>query len=128
MCYNIPIMGKVVDIFTGETIVKPKSEEDVVNELLDACIETAQHLVACMEDELNYLSQNEKIGWLEGFNMRQEEFGEARDMHVIVNLLHSTFVRYLGLDHTLQQDMDNLYIKLKALDVKNKMETPDDIT
>ena len=121
-------MGKLIDFVTGKEIKRPKSEEEVMDDLLDGCIEMAQHLVACIEDEIGHLSENEKIDWLKGFNIREEKYGEARDMHVIVNLLHATFVRFLGLDHNLQQDLDNLYIKLKTMETMKKLDTPDDTT
>ena len=121
-------MGKLIDFATGKEITKPVDQDQMVNDLLDGCVQTAQHLVACVEEEVSMLSTEEGIGWLEGFNMREEKYGEARDMHVIVNLLHSTFVRFLGLEHELQKDLDNLYIKLKALEARKKMETDNDTT
>lgn len=121
-------MGKLIDFVTGKEIKRPRSNDEIMDELLDGCIETAQHLVACMEDEIHHLSEEHEVGWLSGFNMREEKYGEARDMHVLVNLLHATFVRYLGLEHNLQQDLDNLYIKLKTMETMKKLDKPDDTT
>ncbi len=121
-------MGKLIDFATGKEIERPLNQDELLNDLLDGCTQTAQHLVACVEEEVAALSEEEDIGWLHGFNMREEKFGEARDMHVIVNLLHATFVRFLGVEHELQKDMDSLYIKLKTLEARKKMETDNDIT
>lgn len=121
-------MGKLIDFATGKEIERPLDKDELLHDLLDGCIQTAQHLVACIEEEVTALSDEEDIGWLQGFNMREEQYGEARDMHVIVNLMHATFVRFLGLEHELQKDMDNLYIKLKTLEARKNMETDNDIT
>jgi len=121
-------MGKLIDFATGKEITKPQDKDDLLNHLLDGCVGTAQHLVACVEEEISILSEDEDIAWLSGFNMREEQYGEARDMHVIVNLLHATFVRYLGLDHELQKDMDTLYIKLKTLEARKNLDSDNDTT
>ncbi|NND24004.1 MAG: hypothetical protein HKN86_04855 [Acidimicrobiia bacterium] len=121
-------MGKLIDFATGKEITKPIDKDEMLNSLLDGCVETAQHLVACVEEEIKMLSEEEAIAWLSGFNMREEQYGEARDMHVIVNLLHATFVRFLGLEHELQKDMDSLYIKLKTLEARKNLDKDNDTT
>ena len=111
-------MGKLIDFVTGKVIDQVKTNEEVVDEIVDGSIELSQHLINCLEDEIGYLATENHETWLKDFNMRSEQHGEARDMYVIINLLHAILLRYIGLEHELQQDMDNLYIKLKTLEVK----------
>jgi hypothetical protein len=123
-------MGKIIEFPSGKVIDKPRDETEILNEYLCEAVDVAQHLILTMSDEIERLIEEDGIDWLQGFNMRDEEYPEARDAHVLVNIMHTMFVRYLGLDHRLQKDADSFYIKLKALELKDRMGEPeeDDIT
>ena len=47
-------------------------------------------------------------------DFRDPENEESRDMYVIVNLISSMFMRYGGIKHFLQEDLDALYNKIEA--------------
>lgn len=125
-------MGKIIEFPTGKVVEKPRDETEILQDYLAEATDVAQHLVLVMADEIERLSDEDDIPWLKGFDARNEEFPEARDFHVIVNMLHTTMVRFLGVDHRIQKDMDSLYIKLKAIELKQQYgewtEEDDDIT
>ena len=105
-----------------------KSDEDIVHDLMEASIQTAQHLIQCVDEEIAGMVEEDGINWLDGFNITDEQYGEARDMYVLVNLLHATFTRFIGIPHELHKDIDNLYIKLKAIEAIQKTGLDNDIT
>lgn len=114
-------MGKIIEFPSGKVIDKPRDETEILQDQLAECTDVAQHLVLVMADEIERLVEDDDISWLKGFDVRNEEFNEARDFHVIVNMIHTTMVRFLGVDHRIQKDMDSLYIKLKAIELKQQL-------
>jgi len=114
-------MGKIIEFPSGKVIDKPRDETQILQDQLAECTDVAQHLVLVMADEIERLAEDDDISWLKGFDARNEEFNEARDFHVIVNMIHTTMVRFLGVDHRIQKDMDSLYIKLKAIELKQQL-------
>ncbi len=114
-------MGKIIEFPSGKVIDKPRDETEILQDQLAECTDVAQHLVLVMADEIERLVEDDDISWLKGFDARNEEFNEARDFHVIVNMIHTTMVRFLGVDHRIQKDMDSLYIKLKAIELKQQL-------
>ena len=125
-------MGKIIEFPTGKVVEEPRDETEILQDYLAECTDVAQHLVLVMADEIERLADEDDIPWLKGFDPRNEEFPEARDFHVIVNMLHTCMVRFLGVDHRVQKDMDSLYIKLKAIELKQQYgewtDEDDDIT
>ncbi len=119
-------MGKIIEFPTGKVVEEPRDETEILQDYLAECTDVAQHLVLTLEDEVERLIKEDGIDWLKGFDMRSEEYAEARDMHVIVNMLHTMLVRFLGVDHRVQKDMDSLYIKLKAIELKQQFGEWDD--
>lgn len=118
-------MGKIIEFPSGKVVEEPRDQTEILQDYLGECTEVAQHLILTMADEIDRLSE-EDITWLKGFDARNHEYGEARDFHVIVNLLHTALVRFLGVDHKLQQEADSLYIKLKAIELKQQFGEWDD--
>jgi len=114
-------MGKIIEFPSGKVIDKPRDETEILQDQLAECTDVAQHLVLVMADEIERLAEDDDISWLKGFDARNEEFNEARDFHVIVNMIHTTMVRFLGVDHRIQKDMDSLYIILKAIELKQQL-------
>lgn len=119
-------MGKIIEFPTGKVVDKPREPKEILQDYLGECTDVAQHLILTLEDEVERLIEEDGIDWLKGFDMRSEEYAEARDIHVIVNMLHTTLVRFLGVDHAVQKDMDSLYIKLKAIELKQQFGEWDD--
>jgi hypothetical protein len=118
-------MGKIIEFPSGKVVDEPREPKEILQDYLGECTEVAQHLILTMADEIDRLSE-EDVTWLKGFDARDQEFAEARDFHVIVNLLHTALVRFLGVDHKLQKEADSLYIKLKAIELKQQLGEWDD--
>jgi len=118
-------MGKIIEFPSGKVVDEPREPTEILQDYLGECTEVAQHLILTMADEIDRLSE-EDVTWLKGFDARDQEFAEARDFHVIVNLLHTALVRFLGVDHKLQKEADSLYIKLKAIELKQQLGEWDD--
>ncbi len=118
-------MGKIIEFPSGKVVDEPRDQTEILQDYLGECTEVAQHLILTMADEIDRLSE-EDVTWLKGFDAQNQEFAEARDFHVIVNLLHTALVRFLGVDHKLQKEADSLYIKLKAIELKQQLGEWDD--
>ena len=102
-------MGDLIQFPTGKKI---ENEEEnfqlMVNTLVDESVSTAQHMLDVMEDELSSMN----IPWLEGFNMRDEQFPESRDAFVLVNIIYAMFLRYTEVPHSLHSELDLLYVNI----------------
>ena len=118
-------MGKIIEFPSGKVVEEPRDQTEILQDYLGGCTEVAQHLILTMADEIDRLAE-EDVTWLKGFDARDQEYGEARDFHAIVNLLHTALVRFLGVDHKLQKEADSLYIKLKAIELKQQLGEWDD--
>jgi len=105
-------MGDLIQFPTGK-ILKNEDEhfKDIVNSLVDESVNTAQHMLDVMEDELSAMD----IDWLKGFNMRDEQYPESRDAFVIVNMIYAMFLRYTEIPHELHNEMDLLYVNIKRM-------------
>jgi hypothetical protein len=84
----------------------------------EECVDTSQFVLLMIED---YIYEEDSSAFNE-MEFRNPEFEEGRDMYVIVNLLSSMFMRYGGVEHFLQGDLDTLYNKI------NEANKPNDIT
>jgi len=106
-------MGKLIQFPTGKEITTNKDGEhpSVVDTIIGESMEISQHMVSMMEYEILDMD----LGWLEGFDIRDEQYCESRDAFVIANLVYAMLLRYIDLPHSIQKDMDKLYIKLKKL-------------
>ena len=75
----------------------------------DECHDTAQFILLLIED---YISEDE-LSVFEVMDFRDPKLAESRDMFVIINLLSSMFMRYGGIKHFLQDDLDAIFDKIE---------------
>tara|TARA_R110002153_G_scaffold67391_1_gene179529 strand:- start:61 stop:390 length:330 start_codon:yes stop_codon:yes gene_type:complete len=75
----------------------------------EECVDTSQFVLMMLED---YFAAEDSA--LDEMDFRDPENEESRDMYVIVNLISSMFMRYGGIKHFLQEDLDTLYNKIEA--------------
>ena len=94
-----------------------KEESDFLDELSNESVDSAHYLMEVMEEFIKTGQVNEGLMDL---NFRDETVPESRDMFVIVNLLNALFLRYHGIPHGLHQTLDNAYIKVKEMILKNE--------
>ena len=76
----------------------------------EECVDTSQFVLLMIED---YLTEEYGTAFAD-MEFRDPELEESRDMYVIVNLLSSMFMRFGGVDHFLQEELDALYNKIEA--------------
>ncbi len=75
----------------------------------EECHDTAQFILLLIED---YISEDE-LSVFEVMDFRDPKLAESRDMFVIINLLSSMFMRYGGIKHFLQDDLDAIFDKIE---------------
>lgn len=75
----------------------------------EECVDTAQFTLLLLED---YIDSDEGSN-LRELDFRNPEYAESRDMFVVVNLLSSMFLRYGGVTHFLQKDLESLFTKIQ---------------
>lgn len=122
-------MGKLIQFPTGKeiTIDSDGSHPSVIETITQESMEISQHLLNMIEYEVSDMD----LGWLEGFDIRDEQYCESRDAFVIANMIYAMLLRYIDLPHSLQKDMDKLYIKIKKMQQAQsspKEEEPDNDT
>jgi len=75
----------------------------------EECVDTAQFTLLLLEDYID----SDEASTLKELDFRNPEYAESRDMFVVVNLLSSMFMRYGGITHFLQKDLENLFEKIQ---------------
>ena len=91
---------------------KLKESRETVQWMTAESVDTAVYMLEIMENELKAMQGN----LFHNVDFRDPEKPEARDMHAIVNLLNAMFMRYVGIPHDLQQQLDTVYVKSKAME------------
>ena len=116
-------MGKLIHFPSGQEL---KNEEEhfksIVDSLIGDSVDTAQHLLDVMDEELADMD----ISWLEGFNIRDEQYSESRDAFVIVNMIYAMLLRYSDIHHELHKDMDLLYVNIKRFAQKKSEQSEEE--
>tara|TARA_Y100001937_G_scaffold3173_1_gene4117 strand:- start:2718 stop:3068 length:351 start_codon:yes stop_codon:yes gene_type:complete len=115
-------MGELIQFPTGKRLKpKPKSDEELIKEIVDELVDISQHLFDVLDDEVDAISKHD-LNLLNGINLRDENARESRDSYVIVNLIYAMLSRYLGMEHSMHKELDTLFVKIKAI----QKETEDD--
>tara|TARA_B100000963_G_scaffold341551_1_gene341369 strand:+ start:198 stop:605 length:408 start_codon:yes stop_codon:yes gene_type:complete len=91
---------------------KLKESREAVEYLTNESVDTAVYMLELMEAELEAMEGSV----FHNMDFRDPEKVEARDMHAIVNLINAMFMRFAGIPHDLQQQLDTAYVKSKAIE------------
>lgn len=91
---------------------KLKESRETVEWMTNESVDTAVYMLEIMEGELKAMQGS----LFHNVDFRDPDKPEARDMHAIVNLLNAMFMRYVGIPHDLQQQLDTAYVKSKAME------------
>ena len=91
---------------------KLKESREAVEYLTNESVDTAVYMLELMEGELQAMEGSV----FHNMDFRDPEKVEARDMHAIVNLINAMFMRFAGIPHDLQQQLDTAYVKSKAIE------------
>lgn len=91
---------------------KLQESKETVEWMTNESIDTAVYMLDIMEAELQHMEGS----LFHRMNFRDGDTPESRDMHAIVNLINSMFMRYLGIPHNLQRQLDTAFVKTKAMD------------
>ena len=91
---------------------KLKESREAVEYLTNESVDTAVYMLELMEGELQAMEGSV----FHNMDFRDAEKVEARDMHAIVNLINAMFMRFAGIPHDLQQQLDTAYVKSKAIE------------
>ena len=59
--------------------------------------------------------------------LRDNQYRESRDMFVVINLLNALLLRFYGMEHDLQKDLDKLFVKIKDMEKRHQELFPTDI-
>ena len=91
---------------------KLKESREAVEYLTNESVDTAVYMLELMEAELEAMEGSV----FHNMDFRDPEKVEARDMHAIVNLINAMFMRFAGIPHDPQQQLDTAYVKSKAIE------------
>jgi len=103
-------MNNIIPFPTAQRQEQIESERNWAYEnYSEECADTSQFVLMMLED---YFAEEESA--FDEMDFREPENEESRDMYVIVNLISSMFMRYGGLNHFLQEDLEAIYNKIEA--------------
>jgi uncharacterized protein YfkK (UPF0435 family) len=88
-----------------------KDSREAVEFMTQESVDTAVYMLELIEDSLEI----NKDSLFHNMDFRDSNTREARDMHAIVNLLNAMFMRFLGIPHDLQHQLDTAFVKAKAM-------------
>ena len=80
--------------------------------LQEDSVEMARFCMHVIQEALEQQDWSE----LSALDLTNNESAEYKDMFVILNLLVATLMRTVDLDHMLQEDLDQTYLKLKLVE------------
>ena len=64
-------MGDLIDFPTGRKIDKPRTDEDILEEVVNECVDISRHLFDIIDDEIDAISKHD-INLLNGIDLRDE--------------------------------------------------------
>ena len=112
-------MNNIIQFPTKRRDLQIEEELDTTQFLIDECSE----LTAFVLDEINLLMQDISDRGdhehFDNFDFREAANDEAKDMFAIANLINSMYLRYYGIEHTLQDELDTLFTKISEIDRNN---------
>jgi hypothetical protein len=98
----------------------PPVSEELLHELNvhEECIELGRFCIDLIENGLReYYGRDEIL-----INLKDKDSPEYKDMFVMLNLFVAMFMRKAGLKHILQEDLYEVYMKLKVIECNQKGE------
>jgi|TARA_B110000908_G_scaffold53604_1_gene65360 hypothetical protein len=103
-------MNNIIPFPTAQRQEQIESERNWAYEnYTEECIDTSEFVLMMLED---YFASEDSV--FDEMDFRDTLYPESQDMHVIVNLISSMFMRYGGIEHFLQEDLDAIYKKIEA--------------
>lgn len=109
-------MAKIIPFPLNRVKEKHDLEREYLDAMVEECVDLSRHMIDILEFEVEE-SQGGYI--LDGFDLRNPKHPEGKDSYVIANLMCSMFMRYIGVDHRLQSELDDLYKKIMEMQKEN---------
>tara|TARA_Y100001937_G_scaffold79123_1_gene107257 strand:- start:6084 stop:6530 length:447 start_codon:yes stop_codon:yes gene_type:complete len=119
-------MGKIIKFPTGEELKlsdikkkkKPETAEELGARVSNECVEVSHFLFELMEE---FIVTGQASQWetLMEMQLRNNQYRESRDFFVVVNLLNALLLRFYGIPHDLQKDLDRLFVKIKDMEKRH---------
>lgn len=90
---------------------KLKESREAVQYISDEAADTAQYMLDIIESELQMSPESN----FHRMDFRDDRTREARDMYAIINLINAMFLRFAGVPHKLQKELDTVFVKTHAM-------------
>lgn len=97
---------------------KLKESREAVQYISDEAADTAQYMLDIIESELQMSPDSE----FHRMDFRDDRTRESRDMYAIINLINAMLLRFAGVPHKLQKELDTVFVKTHALYKQGKQE------
>tara|TARA_A100001035_G_scaffold272580_1_gene262078 strand:+ start:379 stop:816 length:438 start_codon:yes stop_codon:yes gene_type:complete len=97
---------------------KLKESREAVQYISDEAADTAQYMLDIIESELQMSPESD----FHRMDFRDERTRESRDMYAIINLINAMFLRFAGVPHKLQKELDRVFVKTHALYKQGKQD------
>ena len=95
----------------GEIEKKLEESREAVQYISDEAADTAQYMLDIIESELGMSPESN----FHRMDFRDDRTREARDMYAIINLINAMLLRFAGVPHKLQKELDTVFVKTHAL-------------
>ena len=90
---------------------KLKESREAVQYISDEAADTAQYMLDIIESELQMSPESE----FHRMDFRDDRTRESRDMYAIINLINAMLLRFAGVPHKLQKELDTVFVKTHAM-------------
>jgi len=90
---------------------KLQESREAVEIIADEAYDTATYMLDIIESELQMSPESS----FHRMDFRDHRARECRDMYAIVNLINAMLLRFAGVPHRLQKELDTVFVKTHAL-------------
>lgn len=90
---------------------KLQESREAVEMIADEAYDTATYMLDIIESELQMSPES----IFHRMDFRDHRARECRDMYAIVNLINAMLLRFAGVPHRLQKELDTVFVKTHAL-------------
>ena len=97
---------------------KLKESREAVQYISDEAADTAQYMLDIIESELQMSPESD----FHRMDFRDDRTRESRDMYAIINLINAMLLRFAGVPHKLQKELDRVFVKTHALYKQGKQD------
>jgi len=112
-------MNNIINFPLERRETQKQEEQEVAEFLVSESGEITAFILDEIDNLMDEISEQGEHDHFDGFDFRVEDNHESKDMFVLANLMNSMFLRFYGIEHTLHNELDELYNTISEMHKNN---------